>query len=110
MEKSLLYRIILVVTLAVIAVTSLVPTALYDQETNESSLPEWWKGKLFGKVLPQSNLSLGLDLKGGMDLVVSVNVEQAINKELTYNEGTLKDYFKRELFPDPHNGGGGSSS
>lgn len=96
MEKSLIYRLVLVGTLVVIAVVSLMPTVYYDQETNESHLPEWWTEGFLASVLPQANLNLGLDLQGGMDLVISVNVEDAVIRELNHFEEVLKSIYDDE--------------
>ena len=47
-----------------------------------------------GKLLPQSRINLGLDLKGGMNLTLGVDVEKALQNTLDglparqYNGGT----------------------
>lgn len=93
MSRSLLYRIILVAGVLAIALLSLVPTVYYDFDQNESRLPDWWKKT---NVLPVNSLVLGLDLQGGMDLVVSVNAQEAVVAELRHYEEVIEDYFEAE--------------
>jgi len=93
MERGLIYRIVLVAAVVVIAGLLLVPTVMYDYGENKSELPEWWTGS---NVLPINSLVLGLDLQGGMDLLVSVDADEAVVNELTYLEGALEDYFGDE--------------
>ncbi len=94
MEKSLKYRLALVTVILVVAFTSLVPSVKYDYGNNKSELPEWWTDGFLSGVLPQKHLTLGLDLQGGMDVVLGVNAEQAVVNELKYITEVIGDYFK----------------
>jgi len=91
MERNLKYRIILVLVVLVVALVSLVPTFYYDYKAGNSKLPGWWQNS---SILPANHLNLGLDLQGGMDLVVSVDVEEALIKELQHFRQSVKDFFK----------------
>ncbi len=90
MEKSLKYRIGLVLAVVVVAIVSLVPTFYHDYQTGKSKLPGWWNNS---SILPNNYLNLGLDLQGGIDLVVSVDVEEALIKELQHYKQSTKEIF-----------------
>jgi len=96
MERNLLYRIIMIAGILVVALLSLVPTLYYDYADNETKLPQWWTTGALSNLLPQKNLVLGLDLQGGMDLVVSVDVNQAVINELQRNSEDIKEHFTKE--------------
>ena len=81
MKQSLLYRTLLIVGLALAAVVYLLPTFVTD-------LPDFWKS-----VLPTQRVHLGLDLQGGTHLVMTVDVQKALENALDHNV----DDMKREL-------------
>ncbi len=66
MIKSIKLRILIVLFTVVLALLYLVPTV-----TNK--LPSWW-----GKVLPTDRIHLGLDLQGGIHLLMEVDVAKAM--------------------------------
>ena len=49
-----------------------------------------------GKLLPQSRINLGLDLKGGMNLTLGVDVEKALQNTLTVSGQDMRDRASRE--------------
>ncbi|MBI4228886.1 MAG: protein translocase subunit SecD [Deltaproteobacteria bacterium] len=61
--------IILIIT--VLSIILLTPTFMGD------NLPRWW-----GKVFPDKGIRLGLDLKGGVFLLLGVRAEEAVEHEL----------------------------
>ena len=69
MTNSIKMRGMLVLFCLLVALASLSPTVMRD------SLPEWWK-KAFDPI------HLGLDLQGGMHLVLGVEVEKAVESRL----------------------------
>jgi len=69
MSKSIAYRGLLVLLCILISFVSLAPTFLRD------SLPEWWKGSF-------DPIHLGLDLQGGMHLVLGVDVDKAVESRI----------------------------
>lgn len=79
MAKGILYRVLLVLVLTVGAIIYLVPSAV-------GSLPEWWTSLL----LPSRKIHLGLDLRGGAHLLLSVDMEAAIEKALDQNAEELR--------------------
>jgi len=82
MSKSVKMRSLLVAALVVIAAVVLAPTFI------RSSLPEWW-AKSFDPI------HLGLDLQGGMHLVLGVETDKAVDSRLDslvdHVEGVLKE-------------------
>ena len=81
MTRNLLYRTLIVIAVTVAAVVYLVPTLV-------KSLPGWWNA-----VLPNQAIRLGLDLQGGMHLVLEVQTEKALEFSV---ERTVED-VKRDL-------------
>jgi len=69
MSKSLKLRVLLILLCLAISMVSLAPTFFPD------SLPEGWK-KTFEPI------NLGLDLQGGMHLVLGVDVDKAVDSRL----------------------------
>ena len=66
MLRSLKWRFILYAAVVVFAVLLVLPT-LTDE------LPSW-----YGKVIPSEKIHLGLDLQGGMHLILEVEAEKAV--------------------------------
>jgi len=78
MKRNLLYRILLIVGLTALALIYLVPTFV-------TNLPEFWKA-----YLPTQRIHLGLDLRGGTHLVLTVDVQKALENNLDLNAEDLK--------------------
>src|SRR5438128_2350736 len=68
----------LIVGLTLVALVYLVPTFVAD-------LPAFWKS-----YLPNQHIRLGLDLQGGTHLVMSVDVDKALENSLDHNIDDLK--------------------
>jgi preprotein translocase subunit SecD len=81
MTRNLLYRALTVVAATLAALVYLVPSMV-------GSLPSWWK-----TVLPDQPIRLGLDLRGGMHLVLEVQTEKALEFSV---DRSVED-LKREL-------------
>ncbi len=77
---KLSYRVALVVLLLAISSMYLLPVV--------STVPSWWPS-----VVPREGLRLGLDLQGGIHLILQVEGEKAVETALN---GTMED-LKREL-------------
>jgi preprotein translocase subunit SecD len=69
-ERGLMWRLVAVLASAVIGVIALVPNFT-------TNLPDWWKA-----ALPSEPISLGLDLRGGIHLVLEVQSEKAVENHL----------------------------
>src|SRR3972149_1536010 len=77
--------IIVILIALLLSVIFLTPTFLGDM------LPGWW-----GKVFPQKGLRLGLDLRGGIYLLLGVRAENAVEQELS----NMKELMNEELAKD----------
>lgn len=73
--------------LIVFALVNLAPS-LYDP------LPSWWPG-----FLPQDKIHLGLDLQGGMHLILGVEVEKAVENTIQQLAGELKEELRKARIP-----------
>jgi protein-export membrane protein SecD/preprotein translocase SecF subunit len=80
--KSLRWRLMLIAGLTLFSFYILIPTGIYmsqpaelrnDQDHMKKVLPAW---------LPKGHLNLGLDLQGGVQLVLGVNLTQAVENRL----------------------------
>ncbi len=96
MNKSLKWKILLLV--CVIAFSGVTLLSTFYKNT-----PEWWR-----KVAP-TGLHLGLDLQGGMHLVLKVDLDKAIENSLDFAAQDLKNQLLdkrisvvRTASPDPH--------
>ncbi len=78
---KLAYRIWLVVGLVAVGLLFLTPTLV-------NPLPSWWPS-----MFPQEQIRLGLDLRGGIHLILHVEVEKALENAL----GGMGEDLKREL-------------
>lgn len=78
--KNLKWRFLLVLGVTIIAALFLVPTFLGED------LKYW----------PTQQLNLGLDLKGGMYVVLGVKVDKALRDELIRLEQDLKEYWPKK--------------
>ncbi len=91
MKKSIKGRLITLIAFLIIAIFFLLPsTSIY------SKLPAWW-----GDVFPDKGISLGLDLRGGMHLVLEVDVEKAVDNAIERMAGTLKGVLERKEVESP---------
>ncbi len=97
MNTSLKVKLGLLITLILFALMVLVPS-FYP------GAPSWWK-----KYLAPGGLKLGLDLQGGMHLVLRVDLDKAIENSLDLAAADLKEglaekniHAVRMESPDPH--------
>jgi preprotein translocase subunit SecD len=81
MKVGVGYRMLLVAGLFVVSLVYLAPTLMRP-------LPDWWPS-----AFPREPIRLGLDLQGGIHLVLQVEVDKAVENALN---GTMED-LKREL-------------
>ncbi len=86
MKKGIKGRLITIAVFLFIAIMFLLPsTPIY------SILPDWW-----GKVFPDKGVSLGLDLRGGMHLVLEVEVEKAVDNSIERSATSLETALKEK--------------
>ena len=87
MFRGLKWRFIIYAAVTVFAILLLLPTLTPD-------LPPW-----FTKVIPTEKIHLGLDLQGGMHLILEVEAEKAVESYVERIKNNLKDDFKEKGIP-----------
>jgi preprotein translocase subunit SecD len=87
MGKSIRWRVVLIAFFTLLSIIFLTPTLV-------RTLPTWWEG-----VLPQEKLRLGLDLQGGMHLVLGVETEKAVESTLERYASDIKDSLRKKDLP-----------
>jgi preprotein translocase subunit SecD len=87
MVSSLRWRFILYAAITVFAVLLLLPTFT-------SQLPSWYM-----KVIPTEKIHLGLDLQGGMYLLLDVEGDKAVESYLEQIRNNLADNLKEQGVP-----------
>ncbi len=83
MNRSLKWKVALLLCMLVFAGMMVVPSVY-------KGTPQWWKK------ITTEGLRLGLDLQGGMHLVLKVDLEKAIENKLDLSAGQLKDRLAEE--------------
>ncbi len=88
--KKVRGRLTLLALFVVVSVLFFLPTmpALYDP------LPRWMKG-----VLPEKGIALGLDLQGGMHVVLEVDEDRAVEIAVDRNVNAMQDLLVDEKLP-----------
>ncbi len=87
MLRSLKWRFILYAAITLFSILLLLPTLT-------SQLPSW-----FNKVIPTDKIHLGLDLQGGMHLILEVEAERAVESYVERIKNNLKDDLKEKGVP-----------
>ncbi len=87
MWRNLKWRFILYAAVVAFAALLVLPT-LTDQ------LPSW-----YGKVIPSEKIHLGLDLQGGMHLILEVEAEKAVESYVERVKSSLRDDLKGNSIP-----------
>lgn len=77
--------------LVVISFISLISLILLAPTFIGDSLPQWWQ-----RVFPERGIRLGLDLRGGIFLMLDVQKEEAIGHELTNIKNLTIDDLKKD--------------
>ncbi|MEW6683081.1 MAG: protein translocase subunit SecD [Nitrospirota bacterium] len=86
MKRGVKGRVLLIGATVLLSVIFFLPsTPWFD------SMPEWWK-----RFLPHQGITLGLDLQGGMHLVMEVDVERAVDNVLDRAVLDLGDRLKEQ--------------
>ncbi len=85
MIKSVKVRLLIVLFTVVLAFIYLVPTI------SGGKIPSWW-----GKIFPTDSIHLGLDLQGGIHLLMEVDVEKALQASTDRLTESLKRMLGEE--------------
>ena len=98
MIKDLRIRFGIIAVVVLVSLAYLMPTLMVR---NGSTLPDWWaEGFKLGNdtvhVLPTKTLHLGLDLKGGMHLLLGVDLDEAVANSLDRFASEVKGYLDDE--------------
>lgn len=76
---------------AILIAAVLIGVAIFFTPIFVKELPSWWKN-----VLPSEGLRLGLDLQGGVHLVLGVDVDKAVEIQRERASAQVKERFKKE--------------
>ncbi|MEA2084989.1 MAG: protein translocase subunit SecD [Thermodesulfobacteriota bacterium] len=97
MSRTLIWKILLLISLITFSGVTLLPSVY-------KNVPDWWRN-----YLAPEGLRLGLDLQGGMHLVLKVDLDRAIENSLDFSAQDLKDALAdkkvsvvRTASSDPH--------
>jgi preprotein translocase subunit SecD len=82
-SKKLKWRGLIVLVVLVIALIYLLPSL-------STTLPAWWPN-----ILPEDKIHLGLDLKGGMHLILEVQVHKAVESHLERMVEDIKQSLRK---------------
>ncbi len=89
MSRNLKWKLLFILFIMVVALVYLAPSVVGE-------LPGFW-----GKILPQDKIHLGLDLQGGMHLVLEVEGQKAVESYVERLRGDLKEDLKRKRIYTP---------
>ena len=89
MLKNMKWRAILYAVINLVALVYLLPTFV--------KMPTWWED-----YLPSEKISLGLDLQGGMHLILGVETEKAVENTVERYGTDLEEMFFNERIPFDH--------
>lgn len=78
MIKSIPVRVGILAVLILVALITLYPSMVQKDEVGRAILPEWWNKLGF---LPKKRINLGLDLRGGIYLVYTVQLDKVAQLE-----------------------------
>jgi preprotein translocase subunit SecD len=84
MPKALRLRAIIIAVVMAVGMIYIAPTIFGD-------MPEWW-----GRIFPTQRIRLGLDLKGGIHLVLGVQVDKAVENATERVAMELGDALRRQ--------------
>ncbi len=87
MLRSLIWKSSFYAAISLFAILLLVPTMT-------TQLPQWWS-----KILPSERIRLGLDLQGGMYLLLQVEEEKAVESYVEQIRSNLADALKEQGIP-----------
>jgi len=86
-DRNFQWRLLIVLAVIVAALMYIYPSVA-------PSLPTWWQ-----KILPSEKVHLGLDLRGGMHLMLEVQTEKAVESSLDRTIEELKYNLRKARIP-----------
>ena len=76
---------------ALIGLFAILMAFIYLTPTLTEEIPGWW-----ANILPRDKIVLGIDLQGGMHLVLEVKNEKAVENTLERIRNEMRDAFRDE--------------
>ncbi|MBI5788286.1 MAG: protein translocase subunit SecD [Candidatus Schekmanbacteria bacterium] len=89
--QSIKKRLWLVLALVIVAFVYVTPSIF---SLSGGNVPEWWQ-----KLLPTDKVHLGLDLQGGMHLILGVRDDKAVESVLAQNSSDMEEELKKAGIP-----------
>jgi preprotein translocase subunit SecD len=89
MSRNLKWKFLLILFITAVALIYLAPSVVGEISG------------LLGKILPQDKIHLGLDLQGGMHLVLEVEAQKAVESYVERMKGDLKEDLKKKRIYAP---------
>ena len=89
MSRNLKWKFLLILFVTAVALIYLAPSVVGEISG------------LLGKILPQDKIHLGLDLQGGMHLVLEVEAQKAVESYVERMKGDLKEDLKKKRIYAP---------
>lgn len=80
MKKSIIWRFVLIAAMVVLAIVFFLPSTPWFEY-----MPQWWKENL-----PKKGITLGLDLQGGIHLILEVETNKAVESSTDLKVDELK--------------------
>ena len=93
MSKKLIWRYLIIVVLLAWAIYSLIPTLQFERLTNADKIELEEEGKLID--LESKIIKRGLDLQGGMHLVLEVNVPNFVKNIAEHQSRAYYDFIEK---------------
>ena len=87
MLRSIQWRVGLIVFFLALSILFLMPSLT-------ESLPKWWTN-----IMPAEKIHLGLDLRGGMHLLLEVEVQKAVESAVDKYASDIKDTLSKKDVP-----------
>jgi SecD/SecF fusion protein len=87
MLKKIRWKFTFIGLLAVLSILFIIPSLT-------KNLPSWWS-----RILPAEGMRLGLDLQGGMHLILKVDVDKAVQNYLDLSQQDLRESLRKKQVP-----------
>lgn len=93
MIKDIRIRVGIIVVVVLVSLVYLTPTIFFPEEKD---VPEFWKK---AKILPMKTLNRGLDLEGGMHMLLGADLDESLVNTLDRITLEIKGYLDKEEIP-----------
>lgn len=100
MSSSWKYKTILFTLVTVFSIYLLIPSVLGLKEKTEQNKRAGLTMPWYTKVLPQKEINLGLDLRGGVYMELSIGIDEAMTHQINFVANEIKRGIIEETFPE----------